>query len=145
MWSQIKTNLERLGGLLKIENDFKRPKSDGVKKGEIQVKSANFSWDGKKDVLQDVNMSVEPGSLICVVGAVGSGKTTLVNGLLSLLNRTKGSVRVCCLTVFFYRRTIYILNRNKIHCNVTRYLKHRYVSEEQQLLLHKKHSLTMRV
>jgi len=93
MWSQIKTNLERLGGLLKIENDFKESKSDGVKVGEIQVQNANFSWDSKNDILQNVNMSIQPGSLICVVGAVGSGKTTLVNGLLSLLSRTHGSVR----------------------------------------------------
>lgn len=77
-----------------VENDFNKAKSDGLKRGEIKVENANFSWDGKKDVLSNINIDVKPGSLICVVGAVGSGKTTMVHGLLSLLNRTKGSVRV---------------------------------------------------
>ena len=45
--------------------------------------------------LMDVSFSVKRGQLIAVVGSVGSGKSSLLSGLLGELNLTKGAVRVC--------------------------------------------------
>lgn len=46
-------------------------------------------------VLKQVHMLVAPGTLVGVVGAVASGKTSLLLGMLGELPRTAGSVEVC--------------------------------------------------
>ena len=49
---------------------------------------------GEHEVLQDVSFSVAAGETVAVVGATGSGKSTLVESLLGLLDRERGSVRI---------------------------------------------------
>ncbi|KAI0035413.1 ABC transporter [Vararia minispora EC-137] len=43
--------------------------------------------------LRDVNMAVERGSLVAIVGAVGSGKTSLLQGMIGEMRRLEGSVK----------------------------------------------------
>ena len=46
-------------------------------KGAIEVKDVSFAYDGDLDVLHNVNLSVEPGETIAIVGPSGGGKSTL--------------------------------------------------------------------
>ena len=46
-------------------------------KGAIEVKDVSFAYDGNLDVLHNVNLSVEPGETIAIVGPSGGGKSTL--------------------------------------------------------------------
>ncbi len=48
-------------------------------KGEISFRNVNFSYTPDKQVLFDFNLDVSPGQKIALVGATGSGKTTVVN------------------------------------------------------------------
>ena len=59
--------------------DFKK---DDVK-GEIEFIDVDFSYPDGKNVLNGFNMKVKSGSKIALVGATGSGKTTIVNLLLN--------------------------------------------------------------
>ena len=43
--------------------------------------------------LRGVKLEIPPGSLVCVVGRVGTGKTTLLSGMINEIRRTKGHVR----------------------------------------------------
>ena len=52
-------------------------------KGYIVLEDVNFSYDGKKDTLKDINIYAKPGQKIAFVGATGAGKTTITN----LINR----------------------------------------------------------
>ena len=46
-------------------------------KGAIEVKDVSFAYDGDLDVLHNVNLFVEPGETIAIVGPSGGGKSTL--------------------------------------------------------------------
>ena len=48
-------------------------------KGEIHFKNLSFSYDGKKDVLKNIDLCVQPGQVVGIVGPTGSGKTTIIN------------------------------------------------------------------
>lgn len=48
-------------------------------KGEIHFKNLSFSYDGKKDVLKNIDLHVQPGQVVGIVGPTGSGKTTIIN------------------------------------------------------------------
>ena len=45
--------------------------------GEIEFKNVTFSYDGSKNVLQNVNLKLEKGCKLALVGPSGGGKTTL--------------------------------------------------------------------
>ena len=57
----------------------------------IQVTNAAFRYDGK-EVVSDLNFSVERGDYLCIVGENGSGKSTLIKGLLGLKSPHNGSI-----------------------------------------------------
>jgi len=45
--------------------------------GQITVENVSFAYDGDLDVLHEVNLTVQPGETIAIVGPSGGGKTTL--------------------------------------------------------------------
>lgn len=62
--------------------------------GAVEFDQVTFSYDGKTPVLQDISFSIRPGGHVALVGATGSGKTTLVNLLLGFYPVSRGSIRV---------------------------------------------------
>lgn len=57
----------------------------------IQIKNLNKSY-GNTKVLEDINVTIKPGSFNMVVGGNGAGKSTLINIVGSLLERDSGQV-----------------------------------------------------
>lgn len=62
--------------------------------GRIECVNVRFSYGGPPDVLKGVNVSIEPGSAVALVGRSGAGKTTLVDLLLGLRDPTGGEILV---------------------------------------------------
>jgi zinc transport system ATP-binding protein len=60
----------------------------------IHIRDLSFSFDGRNNVLEDVNLSVAPLDFACVIGPNGGGKTTLLKLVLGLLEPDTGSIRV---------------------------------------------------
>ncbi|KAK0397409.1 hypothetical protein QR680_002116 [Steinernema hermaphroditum] len=63
----------------------------------ITVKDGSFMWDLSRDTpfaLADINISIPSGSLVAVVGSVGSGKSSLLNAFLGEMNKLRGTVCV---------------------------------------------------
>lgn len=54
----------------------------------LEIKNLNFTYDGKKKVLKDLNMEFETGILYGIYGKSGAGKSTLLS-LLAGLEKTK--------------------------------------------------------
>ncbi len=62
--------------------------------GHIAFEHVWFAYNGEDWVLRDVSFEVRPGQRIGIVGATGSGKTTLVNLLLRFYDVQKGRITV---------------------------------------------------
>jgi ATP-binding cassette subfamily B protein len=63
--------------------------------GEIRLDAATFSYPGaERPVLQDVSLTVAPGTTTAIVGSTGSGKSTLVSLICRMYDVSSGSVRI---------------------------------------------------
>lgn len=61
-------------------------------KGSIEFQNVTFSYDKKKNVLKNVNFSIQPKTVTAIVGKSGSGKSTIFNILAKLYVPKKGNV-----------------------------------------------------
>jgi ABC-type multidrug transport system fused ATPase/permease subunit len=62
--------------------------------GRLELRGASFAYDGGEPVLRDVDLPVEAGRTIAVVGPTGSGKTTIAALIPRLYDATEGAVLV---------------------------------------------------
>lgn len=58
----------------------------------IHCDKASFSYDGTR-ILNKLSFTVERGDYLCIVGANGAGKTTIMKGILGLKKPLEGSIR----------------------------------------------------
>lgn len=60
---------------------------------EIKVSHLTFSYDGKRDVLSDMSFRIEEGETVGLIGANGTGKSTILKLLVGLLSGRQGSIQ----------------------------------------------------
>lgn len=91
---------ERILDILGMESELEvaeeyRPSALDLK-GEVVYENVHFSYPTRKDieVLKDVNFRIEPGKKIALVGASGSGKSTIVQLLLRFYDLDQGRLLV---------------------------------------------------
>lgn len=64
-------------------------------KGKIEFKNVSFAYaDGEKPCIRNLNFTVEPGQTFAIIGATGSGKTTLINLIPRFYDATEGEVLI---------------------------------------------------
>ena len=63
-------------------------------RGEITVENVSFAYEGDLDVLREVNLQVQPGETIAIVGPSGGGKTTLCQLIPRFYDVSTGSIRI---------------------------------------------------
>ena len=56
----------------------------------LQIGNLN-AWYGASHVLQDINIEVAKGEIVCLIGRNGAGKTTTLKSIMGLLDKTRGS------------------------------------------------------
>ena len=63
--------------------------------GRIEFVNVSFTYPGsQKPVLEHINLTINPGETIAIMGSTGSGKTTLINLIPRFYDVTEGSVRI---------------------------------------------------
>jgi ATP-binding cassette subfamily B protein len=104
LWNQIHeagVAMERLGDILDMEPE-QRPDELSSRvilpdlQGNIELKDVYFRYGGNETpyVLEKINLSIEPGQLVAVVGQSGSGKTTLAKLLVGFYQPSDGVMMV---------------------------------------------------
>lgn len=73
-------------------------------KGEISFRNVDFSYVPGKQVLYDFNLDVKPGQKIALVGATGSGKTTVVNLLMRFYQVDAGEILIDGMNIYDIKR-----------------------------------------
>ncbi|HEU5280774.1 MAG TPA: lipid A export permease/ATP-binding protein MsbA [Gammaproteobacteria bacterium] len=74
-------------------------------KGRIEFDSVSFHYDNGKSVLSDINLIVEPGKIVALVGRSGSGKSTLVSLLPRFYDGFTGTITLDGERIQDYRLT----------------------------------------
>ncbi|MCR5041581.1 MAG: ABC transporter ATP-binding protein/permease, partial [Clostridia bacterium] len=74
------------------ESDFGDFRDEEPLHGKIEFKNLSFSFDKSKKVLSDINLTIEPGDIVGIVGTTGSGKSTLINLLMRYYDDYDGQI-----------------------------------------------------
>ncbi len=65
-----------------------------IEKGRVEFKDVCFRYTEHKPLIENLNMRVEPGMKVAIVGPTGCGKTTLINLLMRFYDTTSGSITI---------------------------------------------------
>ena len=88
------TSAERIMDILDAEpehDDGKGNIPDHIN-GKVEFRHVSFSFDKTKNVLSDINLTIEPGEAVGIVGTTGSGKTTLINLFMRFYDNYDGQI-----------------------------------------------------
>lgn len=96
MRSRAKSSLKRISNFLDIDVEVKNCANPLYLEnvvGKITFKNFDFKYSETSKVsLKNIDLTIEPGQIIGVVGKIGCGKSTLVNALLRLYNVNEGTL-----------------------------------------------------
>ena len=88
----------KIRSLLKNNNSFENTKT--IKRNhlidfqKIQIKDISFNYPDKEEILQNINLEINKGDIIGIIGDSGSGKSTFIDLLIGLLNFKKGEIYI---------------------------------------------------
>lgn len=98
MMSMSIASAERISEVLNEKSDLSNPKNPvyDVPNGGIEFRHVDFSYykDNEKAVLRDINLQIQPGETVGILGGTGSSKTSLINLISRLYDVTSGAVLV---------------------------------------------------
>jgi ATP-binding cassette subfamily B protein len=95
--AQMSTGFVSLDRVTEIIRQIREPLKDGkympeTLQGAIRFENVTFAYEGEDTVLHDIDFAAEPGQVVAMLGATGSGKTTLVNLLPRFYEYTNGRI-----------------------------------------------------
>ena len=65
-----------------------------IDKAKIEYKNVSFAYDVKKEILKSINLKMEGGDIIALVGHSGAGKTTIMNLIPRFYNASNGEILI---------------------------------------------------
>ena len=63
-------------------------------KGHVQFEHVNFGYDEKNLILRDISLDVKPGMTVAILGATGSGKSSIINLIPRFYDVNNGSIKI---------------------------------------------------
>ena len=81
-----------------------------IDKAKIEYEDVSFAYDGEKEVLKSVNLKMEGGDVIALVGHSGAGKTTIMNLIPRFYNASSGEILIDNQSI--YEISLFSLRKN---------------------------------
>ena len=95
--SRATASAERIDEVLNMPEDMKdgiEPVVKDIKKPHIEFKNVSFSYNQKESNLKDISFKLYQGQTLGIIGATGSGKTTIINLLMRFYDVDSGSIHI---------------------------------------------------
>lgn len=96
-FSTLQTSMVSAGRVFDLIDEKQyEPEQVGVQEevpfGNIEFKNVSFSYDGKRQILDDISFKVNQGEMIAFVGSTGSGKSSIINVFMRFYEFQSGQV-----------------------------------------------------
>ena len=98
-FSRAKASYDRINEVLNEEVDIssnENPIDKEITKGEIEfnIEEFNFKDSNGEAILNNINLKINPGEMVAIIGSTGTGKSTLVNLIPRFYDVTKGNIKI---------------------------------------------------
>lgn len=96
MLPQAQVSAERINEVLSTKTSIKEGLlTEGNKVGSVEFKNVSFRYpNSKEDELENISFDIEKGQTLAIIGATGSGKTTLISLISRFYDATSGEVLI---------------------------------------------------
>ncbi|KAG8147407.1 hypothetical protein E2320_022931, partial [Naja naja] len=93
---QVKVSADRLERYLGSEDlNTSAIWHNSIPACDVKFHEASFAWDQDSDVtIKDITLEIAHGSLVAIVGSVGSGKSSLISAMLGEMENIKGHINI---------------------------------------------------
>ena len=112
-YASAKTAMNRINKILdlKTEKNGTLVLNSNSKKVDISIKDLSFSYKEDKEVLKNISFDIKSGEKVAIIGASGSGKTTIANIISGFYSKNSGNI-------FYNNISIDDLNRQNLRENI---------------------------
>ena len=93
-YQNAKASFNRVNNFLNISFDIDEGNIDIDDIKKIEFKDVSFSYDKEKKLIEHLNLVIEKGNKIAIVGPTGAGKTTLINLIMRFYEIDKGEILI---------------------------------------------------
>ena len=96
MYTKCAASANRIAEVIKSKNELEIKEDDGKgnKAYHVTFENVAFSYLGKKNNLENISFSLKKGERLGIIGATGSGKTTIIRLLMRFYDVNEGVVRI---------------------------------------------------
>lgn len=95
--ANITANVERIFEVIDMKPEIKEDENPVVLenvKGAVDFEGVTFSYVKGHNILENINLHVEPGQMIALVGPTGAGKTTIVSLISRFYDINQGAIKI---------------------------------------------------
>ena len=107
-YSKCSASARRIAEVLDTEDMLKIIPDENIEKSDtdphISFKNVSFSYLGKKNNLKNINFDLQKGASLGIIGATGSGKSTLIKLLMRFYDVTEGEISISGRGIYSYTR-----------------------------------------
>lgn len=129
-FSNIIPSAKRFFGFLDMETEDRKEQKQFIRvekkqvKGNITFENVSFGYRDGEKLLKDINIKINPGEKIAIIGANGCGKSTLINLLLRFYKPQEGrilidGINISDIKLKDYRNLISVVNQDLYIFNTT--------------------------
>lgn len=95
--SRASASGERIFEVINMPNDIKdgyKAYEENLEKPHIEFDNIHFSYNQKENNLENISFKLNKGQTLGIIGATGSGKTTIINLLIRFYDPSQGSIKI---------------------------------------------------